>query len=748
MIIDKNISTYLVVEQDTIRSALNKISNNKKGMVVCIDDSGLLLGILTDGDFRRWAAFASNGNVDAEVGSIINREIRFARITDSAERLLSLLNDRIRFLPLVDAGGRFVGVAAKRTSQFSIDGREIGEGKPCYIIAEIGNNHNGSYELACKLVDLAIASGADCAKFQLRDMSALYGNKGNAFDIKEDLGSQYTLDLLSKFQLGWDEMRRVFDYCAERSITPLCTPWDLSSLEKLNRYGIAAYKSASADFTNHELLMSLAETGRPLICSTGMSTELEIRESVSLLKSLGAQFSLLHCNSTYPAPFKDLNLKYMAVLRQIGECPVGYSSHDRGINIAVAAVTLGANVIEKHFTLDRAMEGNDHRVSLLPQEFSEMVIGIRQVEEALGGMSPRTLSQGELMNRETLGKSLVINTELAIGQIIEGHMLEVRSPGSGLQPNRKSALIGKSIKRKLNPGDMLFLSDLNGELAACRNYNFKRPFGIPIRYHDLKDFANLSNFDFLEFHLSYKDILENEQEFFNGDLNMDLIVHAPELFEEDHVLDLCSHDFIYRSKSIQNLQKVVDITRRLQPRFKKAEKPRIVINAGGFTQDKPLDVGERRIRYEMILDSLGRLESSGVEIIPQTMPPFPWHFGGQRFQNLFLDPDEIAQFCESNSMRVCLDTSHSKLACNHYRWSFSEFLKVVGPYTSHLHIADASGVDGEGLQIGEGDIDFPALGNGLQEFAPGATFLPEIWQGHKNGGAGFWLALERLESYL
>lgn len=121
---------------------------------------------------------------------------------------------------------------------------------------------------------------------------------------------------------------------------------------------------------------------------------------------------------------------------------------------------------------------------------------------------------------------------------------------------------------------------------------------------------------------------------------------------------------------------------------------------------------------------------------------------GQRYQNLFMDPDEIVTFCREHGYRVCLDTSHSKLACNHYRWSFSEFLRKVGPYTAHIHIADASGVDGEGLQINEGDIDFPAMGSILREVVPDASFIPEIWQGHKNGGEGFWRALERLESCL
>lgn len=749
MIIDKNIAPYLILDQAPIREALIKIDFNEEGMVVCIDNAGLLLGILTDGDFRRKVIKHAQVNLDSPVGEIINRDISKALLTDSAERIGSFLNKKVHFIPLTDSEGRCVGIARKRNAQFTIGESKIGVDQPCYVIAEIGNNHNGQLELAYKLVDEAVRANADCAKFQLRDLNALYVNKGNASDAKQDLGSQYTLDLLSRFQLSVEDMFKVFDYCNKKKITPLCTPWDIPSIEALERYGLPAYKLASADLTNHELLKRLYATGKPIICSTGMSTEADIRESVTLLRDLGAQFALLHCNSTYPAPFKDLNLRYIETLRQIGNCPVGYSSHDRGINIAVATIPLGSNIIEKHFTLDRKMEGNDHRVSLLPGEFSEMVTGIRQVEEALGNeVVGRSLSQGELMNREILGKSLVVNVELEPGDIFESRMLDARSPGQGLQPNRKLELIGKSVKRKLSVGDVLFPSDIGEGVSVARDFSFNRPFGIPVRYHDLSHLACMSNFDLLEFHLSYKDLEEDESGYFDKTLDMDFVIHAPELFEGDHLLDLCSLDDEYRELSIQNLSRVVEVTKRLQRWFSRSKKPMIIINAGGFTQDKPLEKNEREKRYAMILESLNQIDLDGVEIIPQTMPPFPWHFGGQQFQNLFMDPDEISKFCSDNSYRVCFDTSHSKLACNHYNWSFSEFVKKVGPYIAHLHIVDASGVDGEGLQINEGEIDFPVMGNDLNSFSPGVSFIPEIWQGHKNDGEGFWCALERLEPYL
>ena len=270
--------------------------------------------------------------------------------------------------------------------------------------------------------------------------------------------------------------------------------------------------------------------------------------------------------------------------------------------------------------------------------------------------------------------------------------------------------------------------------------------GVPVRYHDLLELKDRSNFDFLEFHLSYKDLEEDESKYFEEALDMDLIVHSPELFENDHLLDLSSPDDDYRQTSIEHLARVVELTRRLSLWFTRSTRPGIVVNVGGSSQNSLLTLHERDARYQTVAKSLDQLDPEGVEILVQTMPPFPWNFGGQRFHNLFVDPQEIADFCMQYGTRVCFDTSHSKQACTNNHWSFSEFVSIVGPHVGHLHIGDASGVDGEGLQILDGDIDWRMLSRELQDLAPDASFIPEIWQGHKNGGEGGWRALDQLEA--
>ena len=746
MLINRNIARAVVFSDDSLSHALHKIGENKLGVVFVLAQNGVLEGILTDGDFRRWLLDSPQWDLNLPVHKATNTNFVARREDAPHDEISELFSERVRYVPLVDRQQRLVAVATSEIQKLYIGEFCIAQDAPCFVIAEIGNNHQGSLDMAKRLIDHAVSAGADCVKFQMRHMESMYRQGGNSAS-GEDLGAEYTLDLLERFQLSNDNMFKAFDYCKQKKILPLCTPWDHESLVTLESYGMVAYKVASADITNHELLESMAKTGKPLICSTGMSSELEIKQAVQLLKRCGAAYALLHCNSTYPAPFKDVQLNYLPRLKSIGnDCQIGYSGHERGYFVPLAAISLGARIIEKHFTLDRDLEGNDHRVSLLPGEFAEMVRGIREVEVALGSRDSRRITQGEMMNREVLGKSLVARHAIREGQIITDADIETRSPGSGLSPSRRTELIGRSIRRELQAGDFFYVSDVENTAIKSRSYKFNRPFGIPVRYHDIERMLGKSNFDMLEFHLSYKDIELDPASYLDAQgYDLDFVVHSPELFAGDHLLDLCAIDPGYRDRSMKELQRVIDLTRNLKRYFKRAVRPKIVVNMGGFTLDRLMPINDRPEKYALITAALRELDIEGVEIIPQTMPPFPWHFGGQRFHNLFMNADDIVTFCKENGMRVCLDISHSKLACNHMHQSFKTFLEDVAPYTAHVHIVDAEGGDGEGLQIGEGDIDFAVVAEVMDRFCPSASFIPEIWQGHKNDGEGFWIALERLE---
>src|SRR4051794_16572234 len=341
-----------------------------------------------------------------------------------------------------------------------IGGRDIGPSEPCFVIAEIGNNHNGDFDRAIALVDAAVAAGADCAKFQMRKLDEVY--RASSLSGKDDdLAVEYTLDLLRRFELTTEQQRRVAAYCASKNIQYLCTPWDASSVATLETFGVQAYKVASADLTNLPLLAKLAATGKTLIVSTGMSTSDEIRAAAKFLDDRSAPYVLLHCQSTYPAALHNIHLRFMETLREIHPF-VGYSGHERGTAVSTAAVALGAVVIERHITLDREMEGPDHAASLEPEEFKALVTGLREVEAARGEkLAERALSQGELINRENLAKSLVAARDIEAGMVISDDDIAVKSPGQGLSPLKMPALIGKVLRRKMAADDYFFQSDLD-----------------------------------------------------------------------------------------------------------------------------------------------------------------------------------------------------------------------------------------------------------------------------------------------
>ncbi len=743
--IDRNPSAYVVYAQDPVLRALEKITANKERIVFCVDAYGHLDGSLSDGDFRRWVTRQSPIDLDRPAIEAANTDPVKALVTAPAGDIAGLFTSAVDHVPLVDDQGRLVAVAIDHAEGFRIGQLRIDSDSPAVVISEIGINHNGSVSFAKELVDLSVSAGADVVKFQLRDMGALYRGDGAA---GEDLGPQYTLDLLRRFNLEPDQLFEVFDHARGQGIEIMCTPWDPPSVDRLAEYGIAAFKVASADLTNHALLRHMAAYALPMVVSTGMATESEIQASVDLLRGTGVPYALLHCQSTYPAPFKDINLAYLKRLAQLGQCPVGYSGHERGFHVPIAAVAMGAKIVEKHFTTDRSLEGNDHKVSLLPAELAQMVKQIREVEEALGTSAPRQISTGEMMNRVNLAKSLVASRRIEVGTRLTPEDIDIKSPGRGLQPNSYDALVGRVARRPLDPGDFFYATDLSDHVAKGRPFSFRRPWGLPVRYHDIASMTADVIPDFLEFHFSYQDLDIDPTTVFDRALPMGFTTHSPDLFSGDFILNLASEDDAHWERSIAELQRVVDLTRQMKQWFAQADdKPVIIASLGGFTKDAFVRPDELPDMYARVAAGLDRVDDEGVRLCAQTLPPYPWYMGGQLYCNLFVGAEDTAAWAEQYGRRICLDVSHSKLAANHRSQPFSTTVSLLAPYAEHLHLVDAVGVDGEGVQVGEGDIDWPELAMLLDRYAPQASFIPEIWQGHVNNGEGFWIALERLEQW-
>lgn len=745
-----NISPFIVECETRLRVALDKIDQNKSKIVFVTDTKGQLIGSFSDGDFRRWLLDGNEYADDISVEQICNKEAKY--VLSNELNLLSssdFLHGK-NLLPIVDEYRRIVGLISETNNSFSIGHHTISSTSEPFVIAEIGNNHQGNMDAAKDLVERARDAGAHCAKFQMRSMDVLYGAATKSKKMAEDLGSQYTLDILQKFQLADTQLFELFDFCAANGLIPLCTPWDINSLEKLEAYGMSAYKVASADFTNYELLERIAKTRKPMICSTGMSTETEILATVNFLESRKANFILLHCNSTYPTPFKDVNLKYLKKLEQLSGRPVGYSGHERGIHVPIAACALGAKVIEKHITQEREQEGPDHKVSLLPGEFKKMCEFITDVQIALGSeFAQRDLTQGELINRQSLAKSIFVNRYIHKGESIKREDLLIRGPGKGLQPNMIDKVVGIRSHRNIEADSELFETDLTTPTIKKDFYQIPRSHGIPVRYHDYYSLTNNIDLDFVEFHFSYRDLELEPHDFLNINKKQNFSVHCPELFANDHLLDLSATDTAYRKQSIIHVNNTIQATLTLKNFFPRTELPTLIVNVGGWNISGFMDLSLKLEKYEILKDSLNQLNLSEINLAIQTMPPFPWHFGGQSHHNLFVCPDEILQFCSDyDSVSICLDTSHSLMACSYYGWNLNEFIRKISPHISYLHIADARGVDGEGVEFGEGDLQLIELWRLLEDLVPEAPFIPEVWQGHVNQGQGFWSALQYIENML
>ena len=623
-----------------------------------------------------------------------------------------------------------------------IGDRVVGDGQPTYIIAEIGVNHNGILALALELIDVAVDAGADAVKFQKRSLDKLYARKylENANSGEKTL--RYLLPILQQVELPDDDYHKIIEYCQKKGITFLCSAFDAESADFLDDLGVPAYKVASADLTNLPLLSHLVEKGKPLIISTGMSRMEEVELTANFLKAHGAEFALLHCNSTYPASFEDINLRFMHQLRRF-DVPVGYSGHERGIAVSTVASAIGASIIERHITLDRTMDGPDHAASLEPQGFKKMVRDIRQVTQALGLGEEKFISRGEILNREVLGKSLVAARRIQPGETITQELVSVKGPALGISPQHYPDLVGRVAERLIEEDEPFLDRDLGIKITLDVEHTLPMEYGFTVRFRDFEQMLVYKP-RMLEFHFTDQDLDESYpgKEFLETTAHpLKLVVHAPEFWDRT-LVDLCALDERQRGASLALMQKTIDRTREMAAYF--VGIPKVIVHPGAMSLDHPIP--DRQRLYENLRRSLAELDTGGVELLLENLPPHPWYFGGQWLTNAFMDACEIRDFIEPLGLNICYDTSHHKLYCN---WAHVDFYEQIGlllPYIHHLHLSDGAGLDGEGLQIGEGTIDWVRFFEVIGDYR--GTMIPEIWRGHQRQGEGFLIAIQRLsEAY-
>ena len=331
------------------------------------------------------------------------------------------------------------------------------------IIAEAGVNHNGSIEVAKQLVQKSKEAGVDYIKFQTFKASKLVTKSAKQAEYQQkNIGkegdSQY--QMLKKLELSPEEHEILIDYCKELGIKFFSTAFDFDSIDYLHSLNLGLWKVPSGEVTNYPFLKRIAAYNEPTILSTGMCDMQDVRNAVEALYKNGLSkenLILLHCNTEYPTPFEDVNLKAMEALREEFGVEVGYSDHTKGIEVPIAAVALGATVIEKHFTLDRNMEGPDHKASLEPDELKAMVSAIRNIEKAVGGDGTKHVSESERKNIAIARKSIVAACDIKAGETFTEENLTVKRPGKGISPMRWEEIVGQKAKKDFNEDELIEL---------------------------------------------------------------------------------------------------------------------------------------------------------------------------------------------------------------------------------------------------------------------------------------------------
>jgi N,N'-diacetyllegionaminate synthase len=405
--------------------------------------------------------YAANGAI-----YLVRRDVLLEKETLYTDRTFAYLMPPERSLDIDTPAELRVAEAAftygPAPAALAIGKHKVGEGQPCFLIAEAGVNHNGRLDLALKLVDAAADAGADAVKFQTFQADELVtadapkaeyqaANTGTA-------GSQ--LEMLRKLELqpGWH--KEIQARCRKRGLIFLSTPFDEKSADLLDELKVPAFKVSSGDLTNLPFLKHLAQKRRPMILSTGMATSDEIHAALGAVREVGhTQVALLHCVTRYPADPSEMNLRVMSTMAHEFQVPIGLSDHTLGIEVSLAAVALGARVIEKHFTLDRTLPGPDHKASIEPAELAALVRGVRNVEAALG-TGDKKPSGYELEIAKVARKSLVAACDIPAGTPVKREMIAIKRPGTGLAPGWLEKVVGRAARRSIRAGSVLSWDDL------------------------------------------------------------------------------------------------------------------------------------------------------------------------------------------------------------------------------------------------------------------------------------------------
>jgi sialic acid synthase SpsE len=590
-----------------------------------------------------------------------------------------------------------------------------------YLIAEIGINHSGSAEIACLLIRRAAESGANAVKFQYRNLDNIYGSR------QVEIGDEI---LAAEIERNHLHPSTILELTREAKKLGLDVGISFFSEWDIHDFGghtadFDFFKIPSVELGNASLKAALIATGMPIIISLGAHSQEEIEYHLRGIPE--SRCILMHCVSNYPVAYHNARLGYIKYLKENYRCIIGYSSHDDSWEVCIAALAFGASVVERHITTNKQQKGLDHSSSSTPEEFEKLSLLMKAWPDLTLGNGPRYVNQGELINRQNLGRTAYAKRDLIKGEVVSPSDVVFLSPAVGLSYSdidyiRKTPLVN-SVSRlsPIRKSDFTAFEEIPDTVSELINSN---RVALPARLHDLKDIKKQFGARHLELHMSYGEINEIR------DLkwlppNTYFSVHIPDYINSTQLLDIFSGNLEQRDASRRLVSQCVSLAESIAERS-----DNFVPIVCSFTSQ---DSSQNQF-YQHLLEYLTMIPQYNCKIYPQLLPPFAWYFGGSVRLNNFNSPDAL-EAIRTLGLEYCWDTSHSFMCSAYYGQDYLEQLKRTTHLVQHIHIAGAQGIDGEGTRINKCSNLQKQLIREALKFD--CMKVIEVWQGHLDNFAGF-----------
>jgi sialic acid synthase SpsE/sugar phosphate isomerase/epimerase len=610
------------------------------------------------------------------------------------------------------------------------------------VIAELGINHDGDLEKASKLISASQESGCAGVKFQYRNLDRAYSfDKTRLSPGNSEIGDEIVRAEVFRNHLSPKEISELAGFAKKIGLEvgiSFFIEEDFDDFTELEHELFDFYKIPSAELLNIGLIQKLLDTSKSVLISLGMHSEEEITGVLERIKS-NPNWIPMHCVSNYPVATHNARLGYISYLRDKWKRPVGYSSHDLNWESSILALGLGATVIERHMTLDKQAAGLDHSSSSTPDEFSKLAQFASGHELMSIGNGPRLSNQGELLNRQNLGRSFFARKTLPAGSQIYRSDFEYTSPMTGIDYQTFHFFEGKPLVKKLSQGGVLTMGHLETrdvELTDIEvDFAKKQKLSVPVR---LGDFALVSTeipIDSFEFHLSFEEVFGNSQ-FVNVKPGQNFSVHSPDYIDSQNLIDPFSEDQRVKAKSLECLEHVIAFAENLS---RKSGNSVPIVNS---LSSRTLS---REMFYSRIRELFSSLSTDNTPMTIQWLPPFAWYFGGSiRLEQLNSESD--VEFLKKFEIPVTMDSSHLIMCRNFDGLDATSVIRELKDQILHCHISDAEGIDGEGT----GFEDFTGKNFDIFSslFALDTQRVIEVWQGHLNGNEGFKSAIRQLSKSL